>query len=175
MVTNKSYLIDSNALIEPYRQYYAFDLAPTFWGKLKNELEKENIIVLDKVWKEVEKGGIEDTLSNWLNNNKDSIKVVKYKNPEIIENYAMVLRYLQSSGFYTEKAIDEWSREDVADPWLIATAKTYNFTIVTNEVKSGGISEKQRNKRARIPDVAKALAVESINLYEMMRRIGMII
>ena len=30
----EKFLMDSNSFITPYRQYYAPDLAPTFWKKL---------------------------------------------------------------------------------------------------------------------------------------------
>jgi hypothetical protein len=37
---DKTFLIDTSALITPYRQYYAFDLVPSFWEKLKDKNPK---------------------------------------------------------------------------------------------------------------------------------------
>lgn len=66
----------------------------------------------------------------------------------------------------------EWSREEVADPWIISSAIINGYTIVTLEVPSSGLSDKNPNRKAKIPDVAKAFNVETINLFEMMRRLG---
>ena len=62
-------------------------------------------------------------------------------------------------------------KEEVADPWLIAAARANDYTIVTEEQGSKGISPKQKNKDPKIPDVAKALGVDTIPLFEMMRKL----
>lgn len=167
---NNIFLIDTNIFIEPYRKFYAFDLIPTYWERLKIEFKKERIVVLDMVYNEIEKG--EDALSLWLINNKELINVKNHKKQEIIYYYGEVLRYLQTSGLYTNKAVNEWSRVDIADPWLIATAKVYNYTIVTNESKNGNLSLKQKSNSPKIPDVCYSFGVNCIDLYEMMRQIG---
>ena len=51
----------------PYRQYYAFDIAPSFWDKLADAFENNQIILLDKVKDEVLKGN--DDLTKWIKNN----------------------------------------------------------------------------------------------------------
>ncbi len=168
---DKAFLIDASALIMPYRQYYAFDLVPTFWEKLKGCFESEKIVILDKVWSELEKGGSGDDLSSWLNSNKSLVNTCTYKTEVVIKNYADVLQYIQTSNLYYESAIAAWAVEEIADPWLIAAAKANGYIIVTEELGSKGIGPKQKNKDPKIPDVAKALGVETIPLFEMMRRL----
>jgi len=46
---NTRYLIDTNTLITPYKLYYPFDLAPNFWAKMKTEINKGSLILLDLV------------------------------------------------------------------------------------------------------------------------------
>lgn len=167
----KKFLIDSSALITPYRQYYAFDLVPSFWAKLKECFESGDIVILDRVWNELEKGGSEDDLSSWLKDNKSSVSICTYKTEKVIKNYADVLQYIQTSDLYYESAIAAWALEEVADPWLIAAARANDYTIVTEEQGSKGISPKQKNKDPKIPDVAKALGVDTIPLFEMMRKL----
>ena len=168
---DKTFLIDTSALITPYRQYYAFDLVPSFWEKLKGCFELGKIAILDKVWSELEKGGSEDDLSSWLNSNKSLVTICTYKTEAVIKNYADVLQYIQTSNLYFESAIAAWATEEIADPWLIAVARASGYIIVTVEKGSNGISPKQKNKDPKIPDVAKALGVDTITLFEMMRRL----
>lgn len=53
---NKLFLIDTNTLLTPYENYYAFDLAPSFWKQLEQPIIS-NIVVLDIVKDELFKGG----------------------------------------------------------------------------------------------------------------------
>ena len=39
-MSNVTFLMDANAFITPYQQYYPFDLAPIFWANLKDRIEK---------------------------------------------------------------------------------------------------------------------------------------
>lgn len=51
----EKFLIDSNSFMTPYRQYYAFDLVPTFWKELSKRTDSGNLILLDMVKAEIEK------------------------------------------------------------------------------------------------------------------------
>lgn len=42
------FVIDTNVLIEAYRRYYAFDLAPKFWGEIVNHVGADNIVCVDQ-------------------------------------------------------------------------------------------------------------------------------
>ena len=46
------------------------------------------------------------------------------------------MQSIQNDKRYKESAIEEWSRKDVADPWLIAAAKVYGLKVVTSVQKS---------------------------------------
>lgn len=174
MVTSsETFLIDANALITPYRQYYAFDIAPSFWEKLADAFKRKQIVLLDKVKDEVLKG--DDDLTKWIKANEDIIDVCDYKTESVIANYQAVLQYIQTCGLYKESALATWAPANIADPWLIAAAKSNNYTIVTSEFPSRGLSTKTPNKSAKIPDVARALDVKTISLFEMMRRIGIVL
>ena len=174
MVTSSEiFLIDANALITPYRFYYAFDIAPSFWGKLADAFKNNRIVLLDMVKDELLKG--EDDLTNWIKANEDIIGVCNYKTESVISNYQSVFQHIQSSGLYKESALAAWAPANVADPWLIAAAKANSYTIVTLEAPSGGLSTKTPNKEAKIPDVAMALGVKTSSLFEMMRTLGIIL
>lgn len=165
----EKFLIDSNSFITPYRQYYAFDLLPSYWKEISKCTDLGRLILLDIVKNEVDKG--EDDLADWLCKQERFI-VCNHISPEIVGKYQEILQYIQTCGLYKEQALQMWANGDVADPWLIAAAAVNNYTIITSEVSSGGLSIKNPNKYAKIPDVAKAFGVKTNNLYYMMRQLG---
>lgn len=165
----EKFLIDSNSFMTPYRQYYAFDLIPTYWKEISRFTNSGNLILLDMVKAEIDKG--EDDLADWLSGQENFV-ICNHISPEIIGKYQEVLQYIQTCGLYKEIALQTWANGDVADPWLIAAAAVNDYTIITAEVPSGGLSIKNPNRNAKIPDVAKAFGVKTNNLYYMMRQLG---
>lgn len=164
--TSIKYLIDTNSLITPYKTYYPFDFARKFWEQMKKTIENGNVVLLDLVKDEVNKG--DDELSEWINGFSSSL-IISHKQPVIIAKYAEILRHIQMSSYYKEKALLDWSKADVADPWLIATACTYGYKIITFETKNGNLSTINKSSRAKIPDICSVFGVECETLYNMMR------
>ena len=91
--------------------------------------------------------------------------------PEIIPKYAEVMQYIQECGFYNEKGLNDWARNEVADPWLIAAAAAKGYKLITFEQSAGSFNVKNKSGRVKIPDVAKHFDVEVHNLYHMMRQL----
>ena len=84
----EKFLIDSNSFMTPYRQYYAFDLVPTFWKELSKQTQSGTLILLDMVKAEIEKG--KDELADWINKESGFV-VCNHIAPEIIGKYQQVL------------------------------------------------------------------------------------
>lgn len=165
----EKFLIDSNSFMTPYRQYYAFDLVPTYWDELSKKTDTGRLILLDMVKDEINKG--QDDLATWITK-KNGFVICNHVTPEVISKYQEVLQYVQTCGLYKEDALQAWAPGYIADPWLIAAAAVNGYTIITAEVSSGGLSPKTPNRNAKIPDVAKAFGVKTNNLYYMMRELG---
>ena len=160
-MVKEKFLIDSNIFITPYQNFYPFDIAPSFWNQLKNKLALDEVSVLDVVRDEVIAG--DDELSDWL-------KQMSRKDPQILQEYTKVLSYLQNDPHYTERALRAWSMESIADPWLIAAAKAYDYTIITLEASAGPITTS--SSKPKIPTVGAALGVRCENLFYFMRQVG---
>ncbi len=124
------YLIDTNTLITPYKIYYSFDLAPNFWVKLKREINNGKLLILDLVKGEVAKG--DDELSDWIKD-IDNKLIISRKSPEIMKKYSEILVYIQTCGYYKVDAVTNWSRQEIADAWIIAAASVHNLTFITQE------------------------------------------
>lgn len=163
-MVKKRYLIDTNTLATPSRQYYSFDLLPSFWKWLMPLIQNGTVVILDKVYNELKKG--KDELASWLVDvPKD--RVLSSRNAEILSVYQEILTYIQESPSYTDKALRAWAKEDTADPWLIAAAKVNGFELVMFEQSAGKIIMPSKNPK--IPDIASSFQVNCISLFMMMR------
>ncbi|HDS84095.1 MAG TPA: DUF4411 family protein, partial [Phycisphaerales bacterium] len=58
-----AYLLDANVFIEASRRYYAFDLAPGFWENLIRYSNTNQVLSIDRIKIELEKG--KDELAEW--------------------------------------------------------------------------------------------------------------
>ena len=153
------FLIDSNALITPFQQYYPFDLVPGFWGQVKVGIDTGKIIIASKVFDEVITGG--DDLSSWILQFKD--KTFDHKDKDIVIAVGKILDYLRSSSRYDNDAVLAWSDIKIADPWLIAIAMIHNYIVVTFEKTSNS------PRKPRIPDICDYFGVMHCDLFQMMR------
>ena len=166
----EKFLLDSNIFITPYRRYYPFDLAPGYWRQLENSLQLSNVKVLDVVFKEVSK--MEDELSTWIKN-LNSFKPLLTKTPSILSNYRKVLSYVQNCGLYQKVALKDWSKQNIADPWLIAVAMELKATIISEETPVGsGLSARNPSRNAKIPDVANHFDIKCERLFYFMRQMN---
>jgi hypothetical protein len=58
---------------------------------------------------------------------------------------------------------------DGADPWIIAHAKAYGGRVVTFEVPA------PNSNKPKIPDVAAQFDIRTLNIYQMVRELGIIL
>ena len=119
---------------------------------------------------EIDRG--RDELKEWINERKDDFQICNHVDFGIIQKYAEVMQYIQECGFYNEKGLESWARNDVADPWLIAAAAARDYQLITFEQSAGTLSVKNKSGKVKIPDVANHFNVEVHNLYYMMRQLG---
>ena len=71
----EKFLIDANSFMTPYRQYYAFDLVPTYWEKISKCTDSGRLILLDMVKAEIDKG--KDDLADWLSKQESFVICLK--------------------------------------------------------------------------------------------------
>ncbi len=172
MMGKDIFILDSNIFIQPKNLYYPFDFAPGFWQQLKKHIESGKIAILDMVMKELESGG--DDVHKWLNGIKIPL-LVNCKDASIINKYGEVIRNVSSNSCYQKTAFEEWARDTVADPWLIAAAAVNKYVLITMEKPAPNLSPKTPCKNAKIPDVANCFNVKTDNLFNMMRELNFIL
>jgi hypothetical protein len=167
-IQRKPFLIDTNTFITPFKEYYPFDFAPSFWRFLGENILNGNISVLSKVYDEVAKGT--DDLSKWISGL--GLTVVDHNNSVIFSKYQEVLTYIQESRqLYNDKALAEWADSNRADGWLVASAMAFDLEIVTFERPNGALGTNITG-HPKIPDVAAYFGVNCMSLYDMLRILG---
>jgi len=156
------FLIDSNTLVAPNQQYYPFDMAPGFWDQMKECIETGRIIIASIVFDEVKAGS--DDLSKWIDQFKSM--TFDHKDKDIVIAIGEILDFLRNSPKYSSAAVLSWSDIKIADPWLIAIAKTYEYTVVTFEKSSNSPN------KPKIPDICDHFGVKYCDLFKMMRALS---
>ena len=157
----EKYIIDANVFITAKRDYYSFDIAPTFWSQL-NMLASQGVVsIIDKVKAEIVLEGSIDDLGLWVKNEYHG-KVLSSKEPEVIEAYMQIITHVVRNPRYKESAKSEFA--SVADSWLLAHALSNKYTIVTLET-----FDSQCINRVKIPNVCKEFNIPYVNLFEMLR------
>ncbi|RAO99578.1 hypothetical protein PW5551_03650 [Petrotoga sp. 9PW.55.5.1] len=161
------YLIDSNTFMTAARTFYSFDYGSKFWDFIKEQAKNNALASIDKVFEEINKGN--DVLKDWANE-EFSNYFLTTKEESIFQKYAELVRFAENQGnHYTRNAIDEFMKEDNADPWLIAysLAKNKNYTIVTFEK-----ANENRKNKIPIPNVCNYYKIKYCDLYEMLRNLN---
>ena len=155
--------IDSDSLIESKKGPYAFDIAPGFWKFLEQKISEETIASSVTVYNELEDYGAEDDLLQWAKQQKDAGFFIT-PDPLVQTLFRQIADYVNNT--YPQHQASKFL--DDADPWIIAHAKAYGGRVVTFE-KSAPNSQKPK-----IPDICHHFEMEEcLNLYEMVRKLGM--
>lgn len=159
---DRKYAIDANILISASRNFYSFEIAPSFWRQL---IEKghNKIIIVDKIRDEICRN--EDELSQWLKTNESFFIIKNSGDNNILKNYAKIITSVKENEQYKESAKAEFA--DVADSWLCAHAMTYDYIIVTQEIYEPDIKRK-----IKIPNICEEFNIDYINLLQFMKQIG---
>lgn len=167
-MNEERFLVDANSLITPHLNYYPFDFAPGFWAQIEQPIKDGRIVILDMVKNEILQGN--DHLTEWMNGLEIG-KYIDHREAAILSKYGAVLQYIQHNPCYKPSALAEWSKANIADAWLIATAASYDLTLITFETFNNGLNQQNPSKNAKIPNIAKAFDVKTESLFYLMREL----
>lgn len=162
MTVRKVYWLDSNVLIEAKNGPYQFDLAPGFWKALEEEADAGNICVPKMVYEEIVGDGPKDDLAKWMRLRKKNGLCVSAGKP-VQEAFQKVANHVVAK--YEAPFSHDFLR--VADPWVVAHAIESKGAVVTFEAKS-----LVGTGRVKIPNICSDFAVPCMNLYAMLKALG---
>ncbi|MEM1724235.1 MAG: DUF4411 family protein [Thermoplasmata archaeon] len=160
-MSKPKFLLDANVLIEASRRYYSFDFGTKFWDFLKAKAQEGLVGSIDKVLNELKEG--KDPLKEWA---EKEFKPFFYstQSDQVFQEYQNIVKLVQEDDQYSPSAKEDFMKDDNADPWLIAYAKCYSSTIVTQEVYRPNAKSK-----VPIPNVCVKLNVKWIDLFTMLK------
>jgi predicted nucleic acid-binding protein len=158
------FVLDTNIFVEAYKRYYSFDIAPIFWRSINEKAEKKLVLSIDRIYQEINKYNDNDELKIWING-KFKEFFVSTDSEEVFNAYREVIQWAVNQPQYQDGAKSEFA--SVADSWLIAYAKAYNYTVVTHEEYKPDIKRK-----IPIPNVCRAFGIPYINTFEMLRQLN---
>ena len=153
-----NYLLDSNVFIQAKNGYYSFDIVPGFWRWLELLAEEQSVLKIKAVREEIIDGN--DALCDWISDLPKGF----FAEPDIPvqENLRKIVTYIMQEKRFAEH--HSYTFLEKADPWLIATAMTGDFTVVTHEKKDGPGS-----KKVKIPAICEEFEVPYLSIFELMR------
>lgn len=162
MIIPKTYLLDTDVLIEAKNRYYKFEVAPGFWEWL--ELANSNDVVFsnDEVLKELKEGN--DRLKKWAMEQGKQF-FLDLSEP-VLARYEQVNQWLKK-----EYDIEDYNTfVDGADPFLIAHADVEKHYLVTEET-----AKSSRRNKIKIPAVCENcehVNVQCIDTFAMLEKEG---
>jgi hypothetical protein len=109
-----------------------------------------------------------DELESWIRENLASVGPVSTKQTEIVNAYKEIIQYLGTSGYYSDIAIREWS-ENLTDPYVVATAMVFGYTVVTFELRKE--IQGKRIAHPKIPNICDSFNVKCETLFYMMKQL----
>lgn len=151
------FLVDANVFIEAANVYYTFERVPGFWVWFEKALRDGRVTTLDFVLEEIE---YPSELAEWVNELGDDIETVDASEDAVQDELKDLANWLVAQGFANEYVAEFLDR---ADPWLIASAKVCDLTVVTQEKLAGA-----GTKKVKIPNVCIARNVGWKNTFEML-------
>ena len=154
------YVLDSNVFIEAKNRYYAADIAPGFWTWLGLVHQQSIACSIEAVRSELLVG--DDELAEWADTHASFFKPIDIQTT----SYFRELSTWAQSQNYKPVAINQFTNNH-ADYLLIAYAMAHGHTVATMEKSQPGA-----RRRILIPDVCKAMKVNTVDTFGMLRKTG---
>ncbi len=160
--SQRRYLLDTNVFIEAKNRYYSFETVPGFWEWLEVARAEGVVISIDKVKEELIRS--KDELAQWAKDHPDFF--CSTGDAECIKYFGELSRWAYDVGNnYSKAAKVEFTKGDIADPYLVAYARAYECVVVTHEKPAS-----DGRKRIKIPDACQAIGVDYIDIFSVMKK-----
>lgn len=144
------YCVDANFFISLWRRYFSVDIVPTFWTWLEKRAQEGLLLVPEEVFEEITVN--KDGLSLWLTSVK---KHVLYSLNNAVQDALLEIVSLPSA----VSLVDSNKKKHGADIFLIAYAKAYNATVVSDDT---GVER-----------LCKDCSVRSIKYHDFLKERGL--
>lgn len=145
------FTVDTNILINLSR-HYPRDIFPGPWNALESMIDAGRLCMCPDVLEELSRGG--DDLHGWAKRYDGFVCEVSDEEVATVAEIAQLFPGWVQGEF------------NAADPWLVAHASAEARVIVTEEKLAGhGVIDKNQ----KVPNVAAAVGVETVNFFGLAR------
>ena len=151
-----SYVFDTNSFRELERFYP--NVFKSVWVKLDRLVEKGKILSTREVWNEMERRDFPQHLREWLES-KGRDKIFTTPTPEELLFVRDILSIKQFQSVIENKKL--LMGIPVADPFVVACAKTRKGTVVTEE--------KYKPQSSKVPNICEHFGIPCISVEGFMR------
>lgn len=161
MAHSKIYCFDTSALFDAGIRWYPPDRFPSFWKRLEDLVETGRLKVPVLVAQEATKKT--HTVAQWVNKIKKLHPEV-FIDPDIRTQEALK----EISSKYPDWTAKGRNR---ADPFVVATAMTQGWTVVTGEHPSLSlpISQPKTQHKLKIPNICDDFSVDWIGIPDLIK------
>jgi Domain of unknown function (DUF4411) len=160
------YLADANVLITAHNLYYPIDRVPEYWEWLAYMGSQGHVKMPFEIFEEVKDGpkdAAKDLLFAWLQDdaNRKALLLDEKIDPGLVQKVI-------SEGYAADLTDDEVEQIG-RDPFLIAYGLAAKERCVVT-VETSAPNKRRQNRK--VPDVCKAMGVNSCNPFEFNRSLG---
>jgi len=157
-ITADIYCLDTNVLIQAWREYYSPKFCPDYWAVLNELGTQGRIFIPEMVYDEITR--TEDDLLEWLKKSKIPIR-------KIDEPVTKCLQSIYDNNPIHKFLVDNTKARSLADPWVIAHAINEKATVVTKEGKVTALN----SKKIKIPNVCDNMDIRWINDFKLIHEL----
>ncbi|MFH0990326.1 MAG: DUF4411 family protein [bacterium] len=158
------YLLDADVFITAARNYYAFDLVPSFWDNLTRLADDHQIASIDRIREQLVAGN--DRLAEWITQGNLSHSFLSTDDADVIAAYRDIVNWALNNHQFMDAAKARFADND-PDGWLVAYAKAKDYIVTTNETL-----DPQVKKKIPIPNICRQFGVQSVNTFDMLRALA---
>lgn len=152
MVSVNKYIIDTSAMLsqKPDEQYRR-TIFRSLWGMIDEMVKRQEVVTCSETALEVQ----DEDIKNWMSMNGMQILPI---DDEVQDNVREIVTNIN------KELVDFKANKSSGDAFLIATAKKYGLTVITEEAV---------NSPKKIPFTCQKMGIKCMNLLEFMEENGM--
>ncbi len=152
MVSVEKYIIDTSAMLsQKANEQYRRNVYHSLWNKIDNMIRDQEIVTCSEIASEVQ----DEEIKDWMIQCGMHILPIDYEVQDIVTEIVTVIN---------KELVDFKENKSSGDVFLIATAKKYGLSVITEE---RGRSPK------KIPFTCEKMGINCVNLLEFMEQNGM--
>ncbi|MCU7870345.1 MAG: DUF4411 family protein [Candidatus Thiodiazotropha sp. (ex Lucinoma borealis)] len=161
----QNFIIDSDVLIRAKNSYYAFSICPGFWESIIHQFQLGRVYSLDRVRQELLTGRDDDDLVQWVHDDVPSDFFLITWDQDVVSMYTEIMLWAQQNTQFYDNAKAKFATG--ADGWLVAYARVYGLSVVTQEQPSP-----EARSIIKLPDVCDQFGVLYQDTFAMLKALG---